>query len=70
MSRDAAALIRRAAAIALPGNGRAALGAQWLRWRDDATARARAGATAAAVVMEGQGATARTVALVRELVAR
>ena len=70
MSRDVAALIRRAAAIALPGNGRAVLGAQWLRWRDDATARARAGATAAAVVMEGQGATARTVALVRELVAR
>ncbi len=70
MSRDAAVLIRRAAAIALPGDGRAALVAQWLRWRDDPTTRQRAGATAATVVKEGQGATARTVALVRELVAR
>jgi 3-deoxy-D-manno-octulosonic-acid transferase len=70
MSRDAGELIRREAAIALPGDGRAALVAQWLRWRDDPTARQRAGAAAATVVKEGQGATARTVALVRELVAR
>jgi 3-deoxy-D-manno-octulosonic-acid transferase len=69
MSRDADVLIQREAAVALPQDGRAALVAQWLRWRDDATARARAGAATASVVKEGQGATARTVALVQELVA-
>jgi 3-deoxy-D-manno-octulosonic-acid transferase len=68
MSRDADVLLQREAAVVLPHDGRAALVAQWLRWRDDAATRARAGAAAASVVKEGQGATARTVALVQELV--
>lgn len=70
MSRDAAALIRSGAAIALPEDGRATLVAQWLRWRDDPSTRRSAGSAAAAVVKEGAGATIRTVALVRELLNR
>ncbi len=69
-SRDAATLIHREGAVALPEEGRHALLARWLRWRDDPSSRQRAGAAAAAVVQDGMGATKRTVALVRELLQR
>jgi 3-deoxy-D-manno-octulosonic-acid transferase len=69
MSRDAETLIRAGAAVTLPADGRSALIAQWLRWREDPAARARAGAAAAAAVQAGRGATARTVTLVQGLVA-
>ena len=69
-SRDAALLLQRGAAMALPEDGRRALLEQWRVWSRDPAARARAGAAAAAVVREGRGAAARTAALVRELVVR
>lgn len=67
MSRDAETLIGAGAAVALPEDGRSALIGQWLEWREDSAARARAGAAAAAVLAAGLGATARTVVLVRAL---
>jgi 3-deoxy-D-manno-octulosonic-acid transferase len=70
MSRDAGLLLQRGAAVALPADGRRALENQWLSWKRDPAARARAGAAAAAVVREGRGAAARTAALVRALVDR
>jgi 3-deoxy-D-manno-octulosonic-acid transferase len=69
-SRDAGLLLQRGAAVALPREGRTLLGERWQEWRRDPNARARAGRAAADVVREGRGATARTVALVRELVER
>jgi 3-deoxy-D-manno-octulosonic-acid transferase len=67
MSRDAAILLERGAAVALPAEGRAALRDLWLQWRRESAVPARAGAAAAAVVREGTGAAARTTALVTEL---
>jgi 3-deoxy-D-manno-octulosonic-acid transferase len=64
MSRDAAVLIERGAAVALPVEGRRALQELWMRWRRDAGLRAQVGAAGAAVVREGRGAAARTAALV------
>ncbi|HMA44105.1 MAG TPA: glycosyltransferase N-terminal domain-containing protein [Gemmatimonadales bacterium] len=69
MSRDAAMLIARGGAVALPSPGEAErmLADHWRLWRDDGAARDRAGAAAAAVVREGRGAASRTAALVTEL---
>ncbi len=68
-SRDAALLLDRGGATALPRReGARALFAQWLVWVHDRGARGRAGAAASALVREGRGASARTAALVRELV--
>jgi 3-deoxy-D-manno-octulosonic-acid transferase len=67
-SRDAALLLERGGAVALPADGRRALHAQWLVWHHDAAARRRAGAAARGVVLAGRGASERTTALVRELV--
>jgi len=68
MSRDAAMLIERGGAVALPrsvgGSARRVLAEQWLSWRGDGAVRTRAGAAAAGVVREGRGAAARTSALV------
>jgi 3-deoxy-D-manno-octulosonic-acid transferase len=64
MSRDAATLIARGAAVALPVEGRHALQELWMGWRRDSGGRAQAGAAGAAVVREGRGAAARTAALV------
>jgi 3-deoxy-D-manno-octulosonic-acid transferase len=70
MSRDAGLLLQRGGAVALPADGRPALLNQWLAWKRDPAARARAGAAAAAVVREGRGAAARTAVVVRALVDR
>ena len=68
-SRDAALLLDRGGAAALPAReGARALYAQWLVWAHDVAARRRAGEAAAAIVAEGRGAAARTAALVGELV--
>lgn len=67
-SRDAALLLERGGAVALPDDGRRALHAQWLVWHHDPAARRRAGAAARGVVLAGRGAAERTTQLVRELV--
>ena len=66
MSRDAALLLERGGAVALPApsGARRLLAEQWRMWRSDVTASTRAGTAAAAVVREGRGAAARTAALV------
>lgn len=67
MSRDAAILLERGAAVALPAEGRVALRDLWIQWQRDSASRARAGAAGGAAVREGTGAAARTTALVMEL---
>jgi 3-deoxy-D-manno-octulosonic-acid transferase len=67
-SRDAALLLERGGAIALPEDGRRALHSQLLVWHHDTAARRRAGAAARGVVLAGRGASERTTTLVRELV--
>ncbi len=70
-SRDAALLLERGAAAALPvRDGARALLAQWLVWYHDADARRRAGNAARTVVRDGCGAAARTAELVAELMRR
>ncbi len=69
MSRDAALLIERGGAVALPADGRHPLHSQWLVWHHDPAARARAGAAGKQLVREGRGAAERTTALVKSLVA-
>lgn len=66
MSRDAALLLERGGAVALPAprGARQLLAEQWRMWRGDVAARTRAGTAAAMVVQEGRGAAARTAALV------
>ncbi|HXQ29798.1 MAG TPA: glycosyltransferase N-terminal domain-containing protein [Gemmatimonadales bacterium] len=68
MSRDAALLLERAAAVALPTEGRHPLHAQWLAWFHDPAGRKAAGAAGYRIVQEGRGAAARTTALVEQLV--
>jgi 3-deoxy-D-manno-octulosonic-acid transferase len=68
MSRDAALLIERGGALALPADGRRALHAQWLVWHHDDGARTRAGKAGKKMVLAGRGAAERTTALVRGLV--
>lgn len=67
-SRDAGLLIGRGAALPLPPEGRETLARHWREWRNDPSARDRAGRAAAALVKEGTGAAQRTTALVRLLV--
>ncbi len=69
MSRDAALLIDRGGAVALPADGRHPLHSQWLVWHHDPAARARAGGAGKQLVHEGRGAADRTTALVKRLVA-
>lgn len=66
MSRDAALLLERGGAVALPtaSGARRRLAEQWKMWRSDIGARTRAGTAAAGVVQDGRGAAARTAALV------
>ena len=66
-SRDAALLLERGGAVALPADGVNALLGQLLVWHHDARARAHAGDAGRALVATGQGAAARTAALVRAL---
>jgi len=68
MSRDAALLIERGGAVALPAEGRHPLHSQCLVWYHDPAARRKAGAAGKRLVQEGRGAAERTTALVRELV--
>lgn len=68
MSRDAALLIERGGAVALPADGRHPLHSQWLVWHHDPAARRKAGAAGKRLVQEGRGAAERTTALVRGLV--
>ena len=68
MSRDAALLLEHGGAVALAGDGRHPLHAQWLVWHHDPAARRKAGKAAKAMVDEGRGASERTTALVRGLV--
>ncbi|HEU5260801.1 MAG TPA: glycosyltransferase N-terminal domain-containing protein [Gemmatimonadales bacterium] len=68
MSRDAALLIERGGAVALPADGRHPLHAQWLVWHHDPEARRKAGEVGKRLVREGRGAAERTTALVRRLV--
>ncbi len=68
MSRDAALLLERGGAVALPVDGRQSLHSQWLVWHHDAAARCKAGQAGKRLVREGRGAAERTTALVRELV--
>lgn len=69
MSRDACLMIDCGAAVALPERGQQALVGQWKEWQAHAAARRHAGQAAASIVKEGSGATLRTVAMLRELVA-
>src|SRR5207245_1222809 len=69
MSRDAALLIERGGAVALPADGRRPLHAQWLVWHHDDAARGKAGKAGKKMVLAGRGAAERTTALVLELVA-
>lgn len=69
MSRDAALLLERGAAVALPLDGRHPLHAQWLAWFHDPAGRKAAGATGYQIVQEGRGAAARTTTLVEQLMA-
>ena len=68
MSRDAALLIERGGAVALPADGRHPLHSQWLVWHHDPAARRKAGAAGKRLVQEGRGAAERTTALVQKLV--
>jgi len=68
MSRDAALLLDKGGAIALPSDGRHPLHSQWLVWHHDPAARQRAGEAAKNMVEEGRGAAERTTALVRGLI--
>ncbi len=68
-SRDAALLIERGGAVALPADGRQPLHAQWLVWHHDDGARGKAGKAGKKMVLAGRGAAGRTTALVLELVA-
>jgi len=67
-SRDAALLIERRGAVALPADGRQPLHAQWLVWHHDDAARGKAGKAGKKMVLAGRGAAERTTALVLELV--
>lgn len=69
MSRDAALLLERGAAVSLPDDGRRPLHERWLVWHHDAAVRQAAGAAAKSVVTDGCGAADRTAALVQALVA-
>src|SRR5437762_1038222 len=68
MSRDAALLIERGGAVALPADGRHPLHSQCLVWYHDPAARRKAGQAGKQLVQQGRGAAERTTALVRELV--
>jgi 3-deoxy-D-manno-octulosonic-acid transferase len=69
MSRDAALLLERGAAVVLPvTGGRQALHAQWLVWHHDPRARRTAGQAGKQLVGEGRGAAERTTMLVEALV--
>ena len=68
MSRDAALLLERGGAVALPEDGRPALHSQWLVWHRDVAARRAAGAAGKQLVGEGRGASERTMLLVEQLV--
>ena len=68
MSRDAALLIERGGAVALPADGQHPLHSQCLVWYHDPAARRKAGQAGKRLVQEGRGAAERTTALVRELV--
>ncbi len=68
MSRDAALLLERGGAVALPADGRHPLHSQWLVWHHDPAARKKAGQAARRMVQGGRGAADRTTALVRDLV--
>jgi 3-deoxy-D-manno-octulosonic-acid transferase len=68
-SRDAALLIERGGAVALPADGRHPLHSQWLVWHHDPAARRKAGTVGRRLVQEGRGAADRTTALVKQLVA-
>ena len=68
MSRDAALLIERGGAVALPADGRHPLHSQWLVWHHDPAARGKAGEAGKRLVRQGRGAAERTTALVRALV--
>jgi len=67
-SRDAGLLIGRGAAVPLPSAASEMLARQWRDWRNDPSARDRAGRAGAALVREGTGAAERTAALIRLLV--
>jgi 3-deoxy-D-manno-octulosonic-acid transferase len=67
MSRDAALLLDRRGAVALPDGGREALHAQWLVWHRDPAARRTAGEAGKRLVGEGRGAAERTTMLVERL---
>ncbi|HEX4627846.1 MAG TPA: glycosyltransferase N-terminal domain-containing protein [Gemmatimonadales bacterium] len=69
MSRDAALLIERGGAVALPPDGRHPLHSQWLVWHHDPATRAKAVEAGKRLVREGRGAAERTTALVQQLVA-
>jgi 3-deoxy-D-manno-octulosonic-acid transferase len=68
MSRDAALLLEKGGAVALPADARHPLHSQWLVWHHDPAARVTAGLAAKLMVAEGRGASERTTALVRGLV--
>lgn len=70
MSRDAAMLIERGGAVALPTDGRHPLHSQWLVWHHDPEARRKAGEVGKRLVRQGRGASERTTELVRRLVER
>ena len=68
MSRDAALLLEKGGAVALPADARHPLHSQWLVWHHDPAARRTAGTAAKEMVAEGRGASERTTALVQGLV--
>jgi hypothetical protein len=68
MSRDAALLLDKGGAVAMPWDGRHPLHSQWLVWHHDPSARAKAASAAKGMVEEGRGAAERTAALVWGLV--